>query len=125
MIIPMIDIMFFLLVFFMLGTIYMVEQRNLPVRLPEARSSDVDAEKNFTVTINKDGKLYLENNEAQLGALVQQARLEMRMNPRLAIIIRADKDLGYGQVINVIDGFKSAGVARFGLAVENARSGGE
>ena len=120
MIIPMIDIILFLLVFFMLGTIYMVEQRSLPVRLPVAESAPLDMQKNFAVTLRKDGQLYLEDKEAELVSLLQQVRLELRHNPQMAVIIRADRDIDYGKVINLIDQFKRAGVDRFGLAAERA-----
>ena len=120
MIIPMIDIMFFLLVFFMLGTLYMVEQRSLPVKLPVAKSSSVDMQNNFIVTMKKDGSIYLEDKQAELSSLVSQAQIESRANPNLAIVIRADKEIDYGKVISVIDSFKSAGVNRFALATEKA-----
>ena len=120
MIIPMIDIMFFLLVFFMLGTLYMVEQRSLPVKLPVAQSSSVDMQNNFVVTLKKDGTIYLEDKQAELSSLVAQAAIETRANPNMAVVIRADKDLDYGKVISVIDSFKTAGVNRFALATERA-----
>lgn len=120
MVIPLIDIMFFLLVFFMLGTLYMVEQRSLPVKLPVAKSSSVDVQNNFVVTMKKDGSIYLEDKKAELGSLVEQAKIESRANPNLAIVIRADKDVDYGKVITVIDSFKNAGVNRFALATEKA-----
>lgn len=120
MIIPMIDIMFFLLVFFMLGTLYMVEQRSLPVKLPVAKSSTVDIQNNFVITMKKDGSIYLEDKKAELTSLIMQAQIETKANPALAIVIRADKDIDYGQVINIMDSFKNAGVTRFALATEKA-----
>lgn len=120
MIIPMIDIMFFLLVFFMLGTLYMVEQRSIPVKLPVAKSSTVDMQNNFVITMKKDGGIYIEDKKAELSSLIMQAQMETKANPSLAIVIRADKDIDYGRVINIIDSFKSAGVNRFALATDKA-----
>ena len=120
MVIPMIDIMFFLLVFFMLGSIYMIEQRSLPVRLPAAQTANIDANVNFTITMKKDGALYLEDKPAELSSLLQQARRESQANPKLAIVIRADREVEYGQVVGLMDRLKEAGVQRFGLATQKA-----
>lgn len=119
MIIPMIDIMFFLLVFFMLGTLYMIEQKNIPVKLPEAKSALVDTQQNnFAITMKKDGSLYLEDKKAELASLLHQAKLESKNNPNMAVIIRADREIDYGKVITLIDYFKSVGIQRFGLATD-------
>ena len=120
MIIPMIDIMFFLLVFFMLGTLYMIEQKSLPVKLPSAQNAIIDQTSNFTITIKKDGTLYIEDKQTNLSSLVNQAKLEAKQKPTMSIIIRADKDTDYGKVITIMDGLKAAGITRFGLATDKA-----
>ena len=56
MIIPMIDIMFFLLVFFMLSTMYMVDLKTIPIKLPKAEFSAVDTQTTFAVSVKKDRK---------------------------------------------------------------------
>ena len=91
MIIPMIDIIFFLLVFFMMSTLYMVEQKSLPVKLPEARNAAVDMTNNFVVTMKKDGTLYLEDKQAEFGSLLRQAQAESKAKPSMAIIIAGKK----------------------------------
>ena len=94
-IIPMIDIMFFLLVFFMLSTMYMVEQKTIPVNLPQATSAAIDNKTNFTVTLKDDGSIYLEDQQTDIQTLLMQATKEQKNNPSFAIIIRADKDINY------------------------------
>ncbi len=120
MIIPMIDIMFFLLVFFMLGTLYMIEQKSLPIKLPEAQNAAVDMTNNFVITMKKDGSLYLEDKPAELGGLLRQAQMESKAKPAMAVIIRAEKDIEYGRVVTLMDNLKKAGVNRFGLATDQA-----
>ena len=71
-IIPMIDIMFFLLVFFMLSTMYMVEQKTIPVNLPQATSAAIDNKTNFTVTLKDDGSIYLEDQQTDIQTLLMQ-----------------------------------------------------
>lgn len=119
-IIPMIDIMFFLLVFFMLSTMYMVEQKTIPVNLPQATSAAIDNKTNFTVTLKDDGSIYLEDQQTDIQTLLMQATKEKKNNPSFAIIIRADKDINYDKVVSFIDTLKKAGITRFGLATNGA-----
>lgn len=119
-IIPMIDIMFFLLVFFMLSTMYMVEQKTIPVNLPQATSATIDNKTNFTVTLKDDGSIYLEDQQTDIKTLLMQATKEQKNNPSFAIIIRADKDINYDKVVSFIDTLKKAGITRFGLATNGA-----
>ena len=119
-IIPMIDIMFFLLVFFMLSTMYMVEQKTIPVNLPQATSDAIDNKTNFTVTLKDDGSIYLEDQQTDIQTLLMQATKEQKNNPSFAIIIRADKDINYDKVVSFIDTLKKAGITRFGLATNGA-----
>ena len=119
-IIAMIDIMFFLLVFFMLSTMYMVEQKTIPVNLPQATSATIDNKTNFTVTLKDDGSIYLEDQQTDIQTLLMQATKEQKNNPSFAIIIRADKDINYDKVVSFIDTLKKAGITRFGLATNGA-----
>lgn len=119
-IIPMIDIMFFLLVFFMLSTMYMVEQKTIPVNLPQATSAAIDNKTNFTVTLKDDGSIYPEDQQTDIQTLLMQATKEQKNNPSFAIIIRADKDINYDKVVSFIDTLKKAGITRFGLATNGA-----
>ena len=119
-IIPMIDIMFFLLVFFMLSTMYMVEQKTIPVNLPQATSATIDNKTNFPVTLKDDGSIYLEDQQTDIQTLLMQATKEQKNNPSFAIIIRADKDINYDKVVSFIDTLKKAGITRFGLATNGA-----
>lgn len=119
-IIPMIDIMFFLLVFFMLSTMYMVEQKTIPVNLPQATSATIDNKTNFTVTLKDDGSIYLEDQQTDIQTLLMQATKEQKNNPSFAIIIRADKDINYDKVVSFVDTLKKAGITRFGLATNGA-----
>lgn len=119
-IIPMIDIMFFLLVFFMLSTMYMVEQKTIPVNLPQATSATIDNKTNFTITLKDDGSIYLEDQQTDIQTLLMQATKEQKNNPSFAIIIRADKDINYDKVVSFIDTLKKAGITRFGLATNGA-----
>ena len=61
MIIPMIDIMFFLLVFFMMSTLYMVNIKTVDVSMPKAQTAETQMNVNYLVTLKADGSLWLED----------------------------------------------------------------
>lgn len=120
-IIPMIDIMFFLLVFFMLSTMYMIDLKTIPVKLPQAAHAATDTTTTFAVTMKADGSIYLGEAQTDVQALVTQAAIEQKNNKSFAVVIRAEKDLEYGKVIALVDKLKGAGVIRFGLATDGGK----
>ena len=122
MIIPMIDIMFFLLVFFMLSTLYMVDLKTVAVNMPKAQNAEMQTNVNYLVTMKKDGSLWLEYQQIDEKTLIAQAKAENKKNPKFAVVLRADQDIDYGKVIVFLDQLKGAGLTRFGLAAESGRS---
>lgn len=118
MIIPMIDIMFFLLVFFMLSTLYMVNLKTVPVQMPQAQSAETQMNVTYLVTMKADGSLWLEDKLISEKELLAAAQAENRKNNKFAIVLRADQTLDYGMVVGLLDKFKAAGITRFGLAAE-------
>ena len=119
MIIPMIDIMFFLLVFFMISTLYMVDLKTVGVDLPQAVHAEAQTKVNYVVTMKKDGTLWLEDKKISRGDLVRQAAEAQRRSGQFSVVIRADQGLDYGQVMALLDELKGAGVTHFGLAAES------
>lgn len=122
MIIPMIDIMFFLLVFFMISTLYMVNMKTVDVNLPAAVHAEQTTKVTYLVTLKKDGSLWLEDKEIDKQSLLKQAAAQQKQNPQFAVVIRADQGLDYGQVMALLDEFKGAGITHFGLAAESGGS---
>lgn len=122
MIIPMIDIMFFLLVFFMISTLYMVDMKTVSVNLPKASHAETQTTVAYLVTMKQDGSLWLEDQEITKDELLQKAQTEQRRNPQFFVVLRADQGLDYGKVIALLDEMKGAGISRFGLAAESGGS---
>ena len=118
MIIPMIDIMFFLLVFFMISTLYMVNLKTVDVNMPQAQHAQTQMNVTYLVTMKKDGTLYLEDKPIEEAALIKSAKEENRQNSHFAIVVRADEGIDYGKVVDLLDHFRSAGISRFGLAAD-------
>ena len=113
---PMIDMIFLLLVFFIVSTMYMSEIKTIPIRLPVAQNSETVSKSNFAVTVKKDGVLYLEDNKIEMKQLVANAAAESKRDAAFSVIIRAEAN--YKTVIKLMDELKGAGVTRFGLATD-------
>lgn len=115
---PMIDMIFLLLVFFIVSTMYMSEIKTIPIRLPVAQNSETVSKSNFAVPVKKDGVLYLEDNKIEMKQLVANAAAESKRDAAFSVIIRADGEANYKTVIKLMDELKGAGVTRFGLATD-------
>ncbi len=117
-IIPMIDTMFFLLVFFMVATLSMTVQRGIPVNLPHAASARDEIKQVVTLTLTKEGKLFFDKVE-----LVSPAEAALRLAPQMragaqvSVVINADRAVEHGRVIDLMDAVRQAGVSRVAVAV--------
>ena len=115
---PMIDMIFLLLVFFIVSTMYMSDIKTIPVRLPVAKNSETVSKSSFSVTVKQDGTLYLDDQPVELNLLVANAAAESKRDSSFSVIIRAEGDASYKTVIKLLDELKGAGVTRFGLATD-------
>ena len=115
-IIPMIDIMFFLLVFFMMSTLYMVQVKSVDVDMPQAASAETQLAVSYVVTMKRDGSLYLEDQPVTEAALLDRAAAENQRSAKFSVVVRADQGLDYGMVVGLLDKFKARGITHIGLA---------
>ena len=111
---PFVDVMLVLLVIFMVTA--PIIQQGVEVNLPRARSVPVVGEAEpLIITVAKDGKVYLNDNEvtsAELGRKLQAIR---RLDPGKPVYLRADRDVRYGSVITAIGEIKGAGIEKLGM----------
>ena len=118
-IIPMIDTIFFLLVFFMVATLSMTVQRGVPVNLPHAASARDEIKQVITLTLTKEGKLYFDKEE-----LASPAEAALRLashitaDAQVSVVINADRAVEHGRVIDLMDALRQAGVSRIAVAVK-------
>ena len=115
---PMIDMMFLLLIFFIVSTMQMTELKTIPVKLPVATESIIQNTAKFTVTIKDDGAYWLQDKVISKQELINKAREEQKKDEKFHVVIRADENVQYKAVIGLLDSFKKAGVSRVGLATE-------
>jgi biopolymer transport protein ExbD len=120
MIIPMIDIMFFLLVFFMMSTMFMVEQKVLPVVLPAASAAELDTQRAAPITVMADGSIRFGEEAVSGIALEEKIRAEMKKDKEARFVLRADRTVAYGKVVDVMNSLRKLGVQRLTVAVEPA-----
>ncbi|HUT75097.1 MAG TPA: biopolymer transporter ExbD [Armatimonadota bacterium] len=115
-IIPMIDTVFFLLVFFMVASLSMTLERGMRVNLPRARAAQREALTKVTVSLTRDGKFYVDQQPTSPGALAPALRRRIADNPQVVVVINADERVEHGRVIAVMDAAKQAGAARMAIA---------
>lgn len=119
MIIPMIDIIFFLLVFFMMSMLSMVVQKSMPVNLPTATASSVDLQRKIPITITADGKIYVEQDAYDLNGMAKRLEAEKAKGGDLTIILRADQRAQYGEFVQVLDTLKKMQLNKIAVATES------
>ena len=118
MIIPMIDIVFFLLVFFMVGTLYMNTEQQIPLNLPSTSTSTAKSIEPIIITLTTSHKLYIDNREISADNLSQGVQDIVRTTPRQAFVIRASKDVYYNEVIALLDMLKVNGAKYISVATD-------
>src|SRR5579862_9557032 len=125
-IIPMIDTMFFLLVFFMLSSLALTRMNGLPVNLPQASSAPKQPPVDLTITIDKLQQVFV-NKQMVAPDQVGQELLKQAGDADLSqtsVVINADKTVPHGLVVQCIDEARNAGISKFAIATEPEGAGG-
>ena len=112
-IVPLIDIMFFLLATFVMVSLSMVKNRGIPVILPAASTSAAqDHKDHVTVSIAETGQLYLDKRELSQEQLVTELRALHEANAELRVFIRGDESARLGLAIAVLDETRKLGITK-------------
>jgi biopolymer transport protein ExbD len=120
-IIPMIDVIFFLLVFFMVSTLSMTLNRGLPVNLPTAATAQKERRDNVSLTVLQDGKMFLNKEPITLQNMGQRVKAALASNPQLAVVINADGQVLHSTVVDILDELRQAGVSGLAIAVKSGK----
>lgn len=117
-IIPMIDTMMFLLMFFIVASLALAVQNGLPVNLPKAGTGERHSAQNVTLTVGPTGDLHL--NTRPIAIADETAQLKaLNISPGTLVIINADANVRHGIVTTVMDNARKAGVERFAIATQS------
>lgn len=118
-IIPMIDTIFFLLVFFMVATLSMTIQKGLMIDLPKAANGTDNSRMPITLTLTREGRIYFDKEEMASPAdlsLMLRTRTGHNNEP-LSVVINADRKVEHGRVIEIMDSLKKERAIRLAIAV--------
>ena len=119
MIIPMIDIMLFLLVFFMISTIYMVQTNTLPVSLPQSSTAAQETRPNIVpITVMASGEVLFDKDTVPNQQLAEKIRKALAEDKNAIFVLRGDKSARYESVVAVLDLLKKSGAQRVSIATE-------
>ncbi|MGA8180269.1 MAG: biopolymer transporter ExbD [Desulfobacterales bacterium] len=116
--IPLIDIVFLLLVFFIYAMLSMAVHHALPVLLPTSAAAKIDKELLLSVTVKADGTLYVDNEQVGFNDLSSVLRNKAAANEKVGILLFADRSLSYQNLFRVLDQIKMAGINRISLQAE-------
>jgi biopolymer transport protein ExbD len=116
--IPMIDTMAFLLVFFMIASLAMTQQAGMPVNLPraDAGAPQTWADRQLVITLDQVGKIYLDKQPVPLASLGEALRGRLANRPDLVVVVNADARVRHGDVVAAMDAAKAAGAAHMAIA---------
>ncbi len=116
--IPLIDVVFLLLVFFIYSMFSMTVHRGLPVNLPTASTATVDKKAFITITLQQDGRLFVEDQEVDTRTLPSLLVKERKQNPDIQVYLRADRDVSYQRAVEIMDLTRSAGIHKLALETQ-------
>ena len=116
-IIPMIDTMMFLLMFFIVASLALAVQNGLPVNLPKASTGERHSAQNVTLTVGPTGELHLNTRTIAIDDETAQLKA-LNISPGTLVIINADANVKHGVVTTVMDNARKAGVERFAIATQ-------
>ncbi len=119
-IIPLIDIMFFLLAAFMLVSLSMVNLKSVKVNLPTATVANTDTKNDFiSISVDKAGMVYCDQQPVGLNELAQSLTTYQRTNENLRVFISGDQEARHGDVIHVLDVVRGAGIQKVAFEIRD------
>ena len=111
---PLVDVMLVLLVIFMVTAPLM--QQGVDVNLPQAKGKDLPPEERIAIVIKRDRTIYMNDTPVAMPVLKRKLEAISKMNPN--IFLKADKDVPYGLVVEVMGEIKEAGIEKLGMITE-------
>jgi len=114
-VIPMIDIMMFLLIFFVVISLKMIAGTGVDMNLPGSKTTETIKESTITVGVKKNNQFIVDGKTISGESLTSQL-MELKKNRKVSVIIAGDKDVQLETLINVMDSVRGAGINSVGIA---------
>ncbi|MGD9551929.1 MAG: ExbD/TolR family protein [Candidatus Caldatribacteriota bacterium] len=115
---PLIDVVFQLLIFFMLTTTFINVESGVKVDLPSGDFAAVNEKRNTVVTVTENNVLYLNNSLVDPNQLSEKVKNELDNNPNSLVVLEADQNITHGKVVRVMDLIKKGGAERIAIATK-------
>ena len=117
-ILPMIDIIFVILSFFIVSSLYLVKLETIPVNLPSAETSTQEKDSLILVTLNLENNVFVDEKFIDLSTLENEIRSKLKTSKNKKVILRADKGLKYGKVISILDVLRKVENIKIGVSTK-------
>jgi biopolymer transport protein TolR len=111
---PFVDVMLVLLVIFMVTAPLL--QQGIDVNLPKAKGKELPPEERIMLVIKKGGSIYMNDNTVSVTQMRRKLEAISKLNPN--VFLKADKDVPYGFVVEIIGEIKEAGIEKLGMITE-------
>jgi biopolymer transport protein TolR len=115
-VIPLVDVVLVLLIIFMVTAPMLY--RGMDITLPASASNTIKPEIRAVLTIEKDQRLYLDKDPVSVAQLERKLRVLKEEHADVSLYLRADRDVPYGVVVQVMDGVKKAGIEKLGMVTD-------
>lgn len=115
---PLIDVVFLLLIFFMLTTTFINVESGVKVDLPSGDFAEVSESQNLVVSITENNVLYLNNKLIDPNRLSETIKEEIGDSSGVLVVLEADQNINHGKVVRVMDLIKKGGAERIAIATK-------
>ena len=115
-ILPMIDVIFAILSYFIISTLFLTRFDGLPVSLPDAQTSERQPDANFTVTVDAAGQISLNRDPIQIDTLKSTILKQVNPGQTTVVTIHADEDASHGKVVSIMDEVRTIDGAKLAIA---------
>jgi biopolymer transport protein ExbD len=117
-IVPMIDVIFAILTFFIISTLFLNRNEGLPVNLPLSSTAKQQASTKFTLTVQPNGELALNRRAIRLEDLIPTLQQRTSQGEQVTVIINADQTVNHGLIVSVMDRVRQVPGAKLAIATK-------
>tara|TARA_B100000963_G_scaffold203336_1_gene177072 strand:- start:928 stop:1329 length:402 start_codon:yes stop_codon:yes gene_type:complete len=118
-ILPMIDIIFVILSFFIVSSLYLVKLETIPIKLPSSQTANLEKDSLIIVSLNLENKVFVDDKFIDISILENEIRSKLRGSKNSKVVLRADKGIKYGEVILILDVLRKIENIKIGVSTQS------